>query len=369
MRIAHVTYHYKPIIGGQEALTDALVHHLDSFGFEQVIYQSDWGFRGDGVVVIPKLPRPVRFGALDQYVFQARLLASQLTQLRHSDLLIVHYALYCPLLLWHPRVIVFSHGRIWDTPTRKLNHKMIKFVSQRTFQRTGVVANDTDYLRHMGLPLSPAARYFEEVAPGKWFVPNCIDIEHFRPTQPLPELAGRDIILVARNLRYERGIHLAIQAFAHVLKRYQGVVLVIVGTTWAKEYEAFCKRLAHQLAIDKQVVFWGPASRQLMPAIYSSALMSLVPSLLTEGTSLSALEGMACGIPTIASDVGGLKDLPCLHTPENDAAALGEKVLLLLQDERKRQELGQRQQAVVRATFNFANWKQAWQQVVQKAFQ
>jgi len=44
-------------------------------------------------------------------------------------------------------------------------------------------------------------------------------------------------------------------------------------------------------------------------AVADTATLSVVPSLWSEGTSLSAIESIALGIPVIASDVGGLPNV------------------------------------------------------------
>ena len=87
MLISQVTYHYKPIVGGQEVLTQSLVEVLGGLGYDQRVFQSDWGYSDDLVVTVPKLPRSLSYGALDQYMFQVRLLASHHKDLKKSDLL------------------------------------------------------------------------------------------------------------------------------------------------------------------------------------------------------------------------------------------------------------------------------------------
>jgi glycosyltransferase involved in cell wall biosynthesis len=364
MRISQVTYHYKPIVGGQEVLTQSLVGVLEKLGYEQRVYQSDWGYCDQAVITVPKLPRYLSYGALDQYVFQVRLLASHYRELQQSDLIIVHYAMYYPLIAWHPKVIVLSHGTIWNTPTRKINHRLIKLISTTSFKRTPVIANDTDYLRRMGVYLEPGAKYFEEIIPGKWFIPNCVDTDFFQRTKPAPQLSNQRVILLPRNIRYERGIHIAIEAFAQVVKKYADLSLVIVGSTWVRAYEEYCRKRIRDLGIENNVIFWGRAGRELMPSLYSSAILNLVPSLLTEGTSLSALEGMSCGVPTITSDVGGLKDIPCVHFPEGDTAELADRMLSLLGDGRTWERTAQAQENQVRTLFNLKNWTEAWRNAV-----
>ena len=46
-----------------------------------------------------------------------------------------------------------------------------------------------------------------------------------------------------------------------------------------------------------------------MNKAYQNADITLIPSLYSEGTSLSCIEAMACGNAVIATRIGGLSDL------------------------------------------------------------
>jgi len=158
----------------------------------------------------------------------------------------------------------------------------------------------------------------------------------------------------------------AIEAAAIAAKRHPDLLLTIVGSTWVSKYEDYCRSLISKFGIEGNVLFWGPASRDVMPHIYSSAMLSLIPSVHAEGTSLSALEGMACGVPTVASEVGGLLDIPCIHFPAGNATALADWMSCLLEDDDRRKQIGERQQCAVREQFNLDVWKLGWERVVRK---
>ena len=66
-----------------------------------------------------------------------------------------------------------------------------------------------------------------------------------------------------------------------------------------------------------------------MRAVYSAARVTVIPSICGEGTSLSALESMACGTPVVATAVGGLPDLPA-WLAEPNPEALSEAILRVL---------------------------------------
>jgi glycosyltransferase involved in cell wall biosynthesis len=80
-----------------------------------------------------------------------------------------------------------------------------------------------------------------------------------------------------------------------------------------------------------------------MPRFWNSLDVAVVPSLY-EPFGLVALEALACGVPVIASAVGGLKEIVIdgrcgLLVPPGDPAALARALCTVLSDESLRARL------------------------------
>jgi glycosyltransferase involved in cell wall biosynthesis len=215
----------------------------------------------------------------------------------------------------------------------------------------------------MGQDVSPAQGLFQEILPGRWFIPNCVDTEQFRRTEPVRDLAVLNPILVPRNLVPRRGLHMAIEAFSKFAPSHPETHLVIVGGYGDPAYRRKLERLADERGVTGRVIFHGHVPWQNMPAVFSSGLMTLVPSLFGEGTSLSALESMACGTSVIATRVGGLLDLPS-HNVNPEAADIARAMEDVYG---RRDEVGARQEQAVRSTFNLDRWHRAWRDVIRSA--
>lgn len=89
----------------------------------------------------------------------------------------------------------------------------------------------------------------------------------------------------------------------------------------------------------------GALPRNEMPAFWNSLSVAVVPSF-HEAFGLIALEAMACGIPVVASAVGGLKEIvedseTGMLVPPGDAAALAQALITLLTNEPLRLRLAQ----------------------------
>jgi glycosyltransferase involved in cell wall biosynthesis len=194
-----------------------------------------------------------------------------------------------------------------------------------------------------------------------------VDVERFVRIEPDKKLSRQQAILLPRNWTFPRGIHLAVLAFAKFVQRFPDTKLALAGEVFefvrkAGAYKSYINRLIVDFHLTDKILFLGRVPWQQMPRIYSSVQMTLIPSLGVEGTSLSALESMACGTATISTDRGGLADLPTEQCPA-DENSLAEKMIDVYL---RRQEIGQRQQAVVANRFNLDNWKKAWLNVILK---
>jgi glycosyltransferase involved in cell wall biosynthesis len=89
----------------------------------------------------------------------------------------------------------------------------------------------------------------------------------------------------------------------------------------------------------------GAVPRNQMPAFWNSVSVAVVPSF-REAFGLIALEAMACGVPVVATAVGGLKEIvqegeSGLFVPPGDATALAQALVTLLTNEPLRQRLAQ----------------------------
>jgi glycosyltransferase involved in cell wall biosynthesis len=69
------------------------------------------------------------------------------------------------------------------------------------------------------------------------------------------------------------------------------------------------KERIQQLELEKNIKLLGFISDKELPAYYNAADFFILPSKSGEGLPLVSLEAMACGLPIIATDVGGIKEI------------------------------------------------------------
>ncbi len=117
------------------------------------------------------------------------------------------------------------------------------------------------------------------------------------------------VLLFVGRLQPLKGPDVAIRAL-HALGR-PDALLIIVGGSSGSEGDAEVDR-AHQLVAElgltDQVRFVEPQAHHLLSTYYRAADVVVVPSR-SESFGLVALEAAACGVPVVASAVGGLLSL------------------------------------------------------------
>lgn len=362
-KICHVTMFFSPVRGGQEVYIKNLIDILSKNGKDSVVLQPKNGNHNEpNVKFSPSLPKKIILNRLisnfNWFAFNFELLFCN-KLLKQQDIIISNYAFHYPSIKRHKKIIILSHGVLWDNPQTTLFDKYHHNICKKLdMNKVFTVANDTNFLREIGIDIKPGENYFNEIKKNVWFIPNCVDTTYF--TRKI-EILKKDIILVPRNIRQDRGIHLAIEAFRIFNERNPNFTLLIVGKGTSGQYYDYCQELSRKYNLQEKIKFTGHADQDEMLKHYNEAKVTLIPTLSKEGTSLSALESMACGTPTVITDVAGLKDLPGLKA-STDPRDIAKK---LEEAKNNFEKFSTIQQREIREVFNLKNWEKAWIKVIE----
>lgn len=171
---------------------------------------------------------------------------------------------------------------------------------------------------------------------------NGVDTERFRPKAGKADRSERrPRIVVPRRLFSKNGVEFLVRALPGVRARVPDVEVLVVGD--GPERSAL-ERLARELGVTDSVRFLGARPHAEMPRLLASSDLAVIPSLM-EATSVAGLEAMACGVPVVASRVGGLPEIIDDEVgrlvPPGDPDALAKAIVDLLRSP-SRDALGKR---------------------------
>ena len=149
------------------------------------------------------------------------------------------------------------------------------------------------------------------------------------------------------RLKRFKGVHLLIEAMAKVVKEVPDARLSIVGSG-DPAYQNVLKQLITKLNLTNNISFYefgiGDSLEQKVQ-IMQEAWVLVFPSS-REGFGLVVVEANACGTPTIATNVPGLREtVRDRHTGiivDRDVDALAESIKLMLKDKELRGKLSKR---------------------------
>ncbi|MBB3223804.1 glycosyltransferase family 4 protein [Pseudoduganella umbonata] len=132
-------------------------------------------------------------------------------------------------------------------------------------------------------------------------VPNIVNLDRFSSAAEAQSGAGLRL-LVARNLEPIYDNASALRALALVRERHPDATLVVAGSGPQREQ---LERLAAELGITQAVTFTGRVDNAAMAALYQNTDVMLNPSLV-DNMPNSVLESLACGVPVVSTNVGGV---------------------------------------------------------------
>lgn len=144
---------------------------------------------------------------------------------------------------------------------------------------------------------------------------------------------NRKLIFSVRRLVYKNGLDTLIESAALVAREYQDVLFVVTGKGPSKQ---LIEDRIKELDIKNNIKLTGFVPDELLPLYYNSADYFVLPSASGEGLPLVLFEAMACGLPVVATAVGGTPEIinnlrNGVLVPPMNPEAMAEALLKLLE--------------------------------------
>ena len=223
--------------------------------------------------------------------------------------------------------------------------KILRFV-YRTFVTKGVFQSK-----------GALSYYYAETDPRGIVIPNPL----FTESMPLPNTnsIGLETIVSAGRLNFQKNFSLLIQAFHKVHSLHPSYRLIIYGEG---EQRVELEALVHSLGLE-QAVFLPGIEKDIFLRFLEAGMFVLSSNF--EGMPNALIEAMAMGLPCISTDYSEGRGTVItegkngLIVPRNDAEALSNAMLYLIENPKYAQDLG-REAAKIREALDSTSVCKQW---------
>lgn len=209
---------------------------------------------------------------------------------------------------------------------------------------------------------------------------NGVDTSTFCPSDKWRENSDCEQIIFANRISPEKGLHVLLEAFEMVAAQRPKAVLEIVGPDAVLPIDAVISVSANPVIRDLsrfypgsyrrdlqrrlpdrlrgRVLFLGGLGHPELAKRMQKADVLVQPSVFDEPFGMPIVEGMACGLPIVASAVGGIPELiedgrTGFLVERNEPAALADALVRLLANPAMARSLGLAGRARAKATFSW----------------
>lgn len=255
-------------------------------------------------IAVPLISRPINWLF---YFLRVLFLLRNLKKIFNPQIFYIHFAypdgvagVLLAKLFKKPAIVVVRGSDINIMTKSLFTRFMIKYSLKNASQIMSVSNDLTEKVLRLGVKKEKIIT-----------IPRGVDFEKFsllnkeccRKYLEVP--LNKKIILYVGSLIKIKGVNTLVEAMKHLNEDYPDLVLVILGSG------VLVKKLKKQVEINnlKHVIkFYGQILHKDMPQWLNACDLLCLPSH-NEGTPTIILESLACGVPVVASNVGGIPEI------------------------------------------------------------
>ena len=345
----------KPTIGGIQTYITDLLEVIKELGYKVILYVND------------PLLRSVKYNDvfIRSYYFEEdnnkweKVGLKVYSEMENKDSLVIYYSdEYVPLKTKFSNIIAIQHGIFWDKPSPQRNilrmmMSKLKFtynVIRRMRMVTDIVCVDYNFINWYRTQVDSVEN-------------NLIAIPNY--TRILPKIAKPDDklnIVFARRMFWYRGTRVFTEAVISILNKYPDVLVTIAGEGPDEPY------MREALSCFKNVTFTSFLAEDSLN-FHSDKHIAVVPTVGSEGTSLSLLEAMSSQCAVIASNVGGMTNIILdgyngLLVEAGNSEQLYLAIEKLILDEELRNKLSDNAYETAKIAFSYERWALKWKELL-----
>lgn len=258
---------------------------------------------------------------------------------------------------YHGTSLAIQHGISWDRPKHQGKGKLFNslYIYHRATQAHKMMRNLRMVDKTVCVDYNFINWYRTQLA---YPETELVCIPNFAQIPPQPEKPADSVnIMFARRFFAYRGTRIFTGAIKKLLGQFPQVYVTVAGEgpdeAWLREQLGNLERV--------QITKYESSESA---AIHADKHIAVVPTLGSEGTSLSLLEAMASRCAVICTNVGGMTNIVIdrfnglMINPDEDS--LYRALVTLVEDQSLRQVLANRAYETVFQGFSFDLWKERW---------
>jgi glycosyltransferase involved in cell wall biosynthesis len=318
-KICLVTHFFPPHIGGIEKVAEEQGKRLLKLGYRVSVLtskthaQNEYFREGIHVYHYPVLGLAERVGLPYPIpLFKAYRIFEDV--IRKCDLVHAHGHPYisshvaCKIAKKYKKPLIltqhntFIDFQSWLNILEHLNDWAIGRTVLKDADRVITVSRKTmEYVLKLGADKSKTSVIYNGVDQN-FFHP--MNKEKSRDRLGLPE--NKVLILTVRRLVYKNGLDTLIESASLLAQDFPNLLFIIIGNGPDRQ---FITNRIRQRGVNENVRLAGFVPENLLPLYYNAADYFVIPSSSGEGLPMVLLEAMACGLPVIATTVGGTTEI------------------------------------------------------------
>jgi glycosyltransferase involved in cell wall biosynthesis len=199
-----------------------------------------------------------------------------------------------------------------------------KFATRYTLKRSTFFTSDAQVTR------DTAVRYGMD--PDRTVVfPWGVDLDHFQPPSTVHRPSSGFTVFCNRSWEPNYGVDVLARAFAKIAADRPDLSLMLLG---GGSQGAAIRQILRRAGVEDRVSFPGHIPNRDLPRYYHMADLYVSPSHV-DGSSVSLMEALACGLPCLVSDIPANQEWVRDGEngwlfPDGDAGALAAKILQVI---------------------------------------
>ncbi len=343
-------------LGGAERMLIEMANRLaqDRYSCSILTFDLDPDLSALSKLSVPLRSLPLR----RTYDWNAAKAAIKLRQIIKNEKISIVHTFFETSDLWAAPIAKFAGAPFLISSRRDMGilrdgkHHLAYPFANRIFDKVLVVSNEVKKfaMEHDRLP----AKQVEVLYNGVDFSEIDKQIHAYSVREVLGIPTAAPIISLLANIRRLKGIDVLIQSAVKVCAEFPATRFLVAGATLEPDTMKDLEHAVACLGLGDNFLFPGQLSNPY-PLLYGSDVFVL-PSR-TEGFSNALIEAMACGLPCVATRVGGNAEaieegISGYIVQSEDPDALADRILRLLRDPEAARRMGNSARESARKRFD-----------------